>query len=839
VSLQQVYVDLDVALPARNEQDAVHGLELCLLGENNRERTALMTALTNLQANHIVLLGEPGSGKSTFINYLTYNLARIVSGDGTNHDFPSIFEDLWPMRLRLRDVAPHLAAKGHGNAGMVWDAVRADLVRNFGESAASKLFPYLQGRLMQKGIFLLDGLDEVPVANRGRECLIEAVQALLEQVPERRVLLTARPYAYVDPEWQLPGLPVLALKPFSTTQVNRFVQNWHLAMQPVMGWSPAEVNERNERLRIALRERHRLADLASRPLLLTLMTTLHTSWGRLPADRAELYEESVKLLLDRWQKAHSSYNPEHAESSSAITTKLYTDLSELRGALEELAYDAHVAQGKTVDRDHTPADISQDQVLAVLSRYLPRDVNPRSALPYLQNRVGLLVESHPKVYTFPHRSFQEYLAACFLAETKQDFGECLRDLVWDDMGWWREVFLLGLGKAKQGGIGNALNVLNTLVPSEPVDVMEPTCSHWRVAVLAGEGLLNLSPTNKTVQTPHYRALVRRVSRWLVLLIERGVLSASERAVAGDVLGQLGDLRFDSSFLYLPKTYQSIQEKYWGFIEVPAGPFVTKEGSKERQETIHYNYWMARYPITVAEYGSFVDDKGYEIRSYWSPVGWAWRTGEWDEQVENVGPRKWLKRRSVELRNRPMWWEKQQRHPNRPIVFVSWFEAVAYCAWLTEQLLSQDPSWLLGKDVDSLLLGARLPLVSEWEKAARGGDARCYPWGDEDWDAEKANIEESGISHASTVGLYPEGANPWGLHELSGNVWEWTNSRWAVESKKLIVCGGSWASARTDAHCSSRYSFFPSVAYFNIGFRVVIAPTKFQEIAPKTDSSSEL
>jgi len=847
IPLPDIYVDLDVVAPAQERGKNPRAWALQLARGEGKERTALLDALSQPAARRAVLLGDAGTGKTTFVNYLAYLLAADPDR------LPAPFRGLLLVRLVLREVAArHLPPQAtEGTAAMLWNALADDVASHLGKPLADKLLPYLQTRLLAEGGFiLLDGLDEVPEARQRREVLIEAVAKLTQVLPKNktRVLVTARPYAYADPRWQLAGFAELALAPFNEGQVDRFIERWYQAVRSALGWNPATAAGKGAELRAALRERAYLGDLASRPLLLTLMATLHSSWGKLPEDRADLYEETVKLLLSRWQRAREVRRPDgELEVEPSIAQALGMGEARLRAALESLAYAVHQRQRAQPEREDAPADITEADLLVAFKPLLG-EVAPDTLLGYLRDRAGLLVAREEGVYAFPHRTFQEYLAACHLAD-RPDFAVELKALACADPAWWREVCLLGIGKARRGGVGQAAGVVNVLLPAEPEDVADRCTAHWQLAVLAGLALTELRLREQAQGRDHYAALLRRARRWLVQLVEGGHLSARERAEAGDVLGQLGDPRFDPDFFHLPCRYRGQPEPRHGFIEIPPGPFVmgSQKGDEDAWEdefgnpaqlNIPYRYWIARYPVTVAQYAAFLAaGGGAEDAPWWTETGRAWRRGEWDSQVTEDWLKDWLKQRPRAERAVPMWWHYQESYPNRPVMGVSWFEAAAYCRWLDAQLRAYVPgtSEVPGTWVIPSGYCVRLPTEAEWEKAARAGDARRFPWGDAAWDENRANIERK-VGHASAVCSFPAGATPGGIHDLSGNVWEWTASlyrpypyraddgRNAPEAEgPRVVRGGSWNFSRRLARCAVRSGLAPDYFFLTrLGFRVVVS-----------------
>jgi formylglycine-generating enzyme required for sulfatase activity len=315
------------------------------------------------------------------------------------------------------------------------------------------------------------------------------------------------------------------------------------------------------------------------------------------------------------------------------------------------------------------------------------------------------------------------------------------------------------------------------------------------ALLAGQALTETAVLDKV--SPRNQKKLDRIKRWLIRILEGNQLRALERVNAGNALAVLGDPRFDPKNWYLPA------DSDFGFVGIPAGPFTMGSDENRDKQASNYempqhsvnlgNFRIARFPVTVAQYQYFAQETNRELNEDW---------------------------------------KQSNTLSNHPVVDVSWYNAVAYCEWLTRKV--REKGW------DGLV---RLPTEAEWEKAARGTDGRVYPWGDRP-DPEKANYYDTGIGSTSPVGCFTDGMSPYGLIDFAGNVSEWTSTIWGdafstadfeypyvsddgredfSSHSHRTLRGGSWryyARVCRVAHPNRRE---PDYLSDSIGFRLVFIP----------------
>ena len=554
--------------------------------DDEREQRRLSALAVLNGTSRMALLGDPGSGKSTFVNFLALCLAGEALGrpdanlealrapvptdedrgrDRDQAPEPQPWDRgyLLPARVILRE----LVARGLPASDRV-ELVSADTLCAFIAAelpAASAPFAEHLRREWHEvgGLLLLDGLDEVPEADARRVQVKRAVEQFADAFPKVVILVTSRTYAYQKQDWKLRDFTEAVLTPFERPQIRRFVERWYHFVGRVRQLTPEDIEGRTRLLSEAIFRNARLYELASRPLLLTLMASLH-AWrgGTLPEQRELLYHDAVELLLDQWERQKLQRGPDGQlkVEQPSLSEWLRVDPLAVREALNQLAFEVHRDQPSLVGT----ADIGQGRLVDALMA-LPRnpDLRPARLIEYLSHRAGLLEARGVGVYAFPHRTFQEYLAACYLTDD-DGFPETLVNLVLAEPSRWREVALLAGAKAARGTASAAWTLAEALCYTEPPGSGPgKVAEHWG-ALLAALTLIE----NKSLRrvTDRNQAKFDRIRNWLVQIMRQPVLWAVERVQAGDALAEFGDPRFDPERWYLPK------DELWGFVEIPEGSF---------------------------------------------------------------------------------------------------------------------------------------------------------------------------------------------------------------------------------------------------------------------------
>ncbi len=787
ITIDQVYVPLNTTraihvdengniLPNLELTDAPRSVELGV-------RTPLTAMEAADRARKLVLLGNPGSGKSTFVNFLTLCLTghRLDAEGGWSERMQA---QKWthgaplPVLVILRDFAQSIDPDAPPSAHVVWDYVVRQLERHNCADAGQALKVLLErGRLL----ILFDGLDEVP--QERRDFVRDAIDLFVQAAhPENRFIVTCRVLSYTVERYRIPDFEIETIAPLDEAQIDEFITTWYAALQALNSIDTPEAEKRVHELQQAIRENH-LEPIAENPMLLTVMALVHNHTGTLPRERARLYEECVELLLLRWRP----------NDARALIEILGIREDDLRRLVWEIAYDAH---DKQADREGA-ADIPEAAVLGIARRRLNDDMTKAAEFTqYVERRAGLLIgrgydEYGLRVFTFPHRTFQEYLAGCYVASDR--FNRKAAQLAKRGVNW-REALLLATGHL----------VFNKTDIATPLDAISLICpermalnddAEWRQVWLAAEMLQLVGVENAERDEEVGQEVLPRVRERLALLVGGGHLPPVERAEAGRLLAKLGDPRPGVSV-----RTDGLPDIAWSD-PIPAdtnGQTFTFGGGKDEQQiAIPYSYRIAKYPVTYAQYAAFVSSDGYTNKEYWTDAGWAWR-----EKEKALHP--------TALWNDPQW-----HIANHPVVGVTWYESYAFCRWLSAKT---------GQDI-------RLPTEAEWEKAARGKDGLIYPYGNT-FDPSKGNTSESGIGRTSAVGMFPGGASPYGAHDLSGNVWEWCQSKYAGQyhfpedndnngTDVRVLRGGSWDYSQDFARAAYRLNGYPNLWFNYFGFCVVV------------------
>jgi formylglycine-generating enzyme required for sulfatase activity/energy-coupling factor transporter ATP-binding protein EcfA2 len=802
LTLEDVYVSLQAMVtPKRNDRRRAKRADLP--EEQAQPQTVDMAQLLAL-GERLAIIGGPGSGKTTFLHIIASALAQaLLTGEmeevrrdlGVEKDLPlPIFVTLSDYN-RYRRQCEH-AANHDPRQGTLTAFISHSLIR---QEAALGLPTDFFERLLGQGkrcIVLLDGLDEV-ADERERMLVRQAVENLAANRGVGQMLVTSRTRAFQGRAMLAEEFRVAEVQPMTLEQAQALANRWCWAVydETRAGEQATRLQEAIANLE-AMRERRSEQPLIDSPLMVTIVAIVHYNDRRLPDERADLYARCVDVLLAE------SHKPESPATFDLVDWG--GNEREKRSLLSYLAF-CLMSAGEESGRSVDEAQI-RGWLRPRFARLRGEEETDAALDIFLQatSERGSLLDERGGRYQFIHLTFQEFLCAAHLVDTVRERDEIVRLLFEDGriaQSWWRETVLLTVGYMGMGSIDAPLTLVQTLathLAESPIRV----------------GAVEVATAAFLEQNGQDAATADLLRGRLVTLItgKEHPGSPQQRLAAGKALSRLGDprpgvgVRPDG-----PSTSSGQRLPDLDWVEIPEvdaqgrREFLYGEEGERRTES---TFWMARYPVTYAQFQTFVDaEDGLHDPRWWQGLA---RTDN-DDLAEQAFK----------------FW-------NHPRETVTWYQALAFCRWLSEKS-KEEPSLLPPEAQDG---GWRITLPTEWqwEKAARGHDGRTYPWGNE-YISGYANVDETEkkngphyLQQTSAVGLYPQGRSPYGILDLSGNVWEWCLNEYSNPERfqdegdeRRVVRGGSWVLAKEWAMASARLSRPLYFRDYDSGFRLVVVP----------------
>ncbi|MCC7155287.1 MAG: SUMF1/EgtB/PvdO family nonheme iron enzyme [Bryobacterales bacterium] len=764
--IEDLYVPLSTAAPADKGRS-----------EGGERRMELLEAVRH---RRLVIIGDPGAGKTTFLRRIANALATARLEGSSAAVLPEVeartaappvktgprrepAAQPFPIFIRVADLAEHIRKCSQrpdhpGPATRESPEWLIDFLRARSREHNHGLTPDFFPRLLNEGkcLVMLDGLDEA-AGHDERVSIAGLFQAATRAYPDCRFIVTTRPLAYQG-QATLENFDIARIEPLDESGVATFLGHWCGALFP---HSADQAARHLAELQAALAATPDIRRMASNPVMLTALAVVHWNERRLPQQRADLYE-SILTWLARAREG----KPGRVPADRCLT---------LLGVL------ALAMQMRDPER---VVQLPRREAAESLQSYF-EPVAEKSALDLALEFIeaeeadsGILI-SRGAEGRFWHLTFQEFLAARTIAGLPDNAQHQL--LLQNKRMYraeWRETALLlaGILCGKQGS-GKVDGLFRSSLDAA---VKEGSLlAAARAAGLLGAMVADLTPYAYTPADARYQEVLDK-TYGVFEPAARGI-PFQQRLEAAQAVGQVGDRRLGL-------------EKPGNWIEIPEGEFQMGSDLYAHSKPVHpvrlRAFKIARFPVTVEDYRVFVEGKGY------SELKW-WTAGGFDPK-----------------RTAPNAWDDQLRFPNRPVVRVTWYEAKAFCEWGKQHIP-----------------GLRLLTEAEWEYGARGTEGRKYAWGDDPPSSELANYG-GGPGHPTPVGLYPLGATPQtGILDLTGNVWEWVedwygdysagvaeNPTGPPKGSERVLRGGSWYDDAENLVAFNRNGYLADYGGVSIGFR---------------------
>jgi formylglycine-generating enzyme required for sulfatase activity len=760
-----------------------------------------------------IILGEPGCGKTTTLQKMAYEHALACLREQA---------DMLPFFVRL--------SQQHDETPFTF--LEKTWAQRTGTSFADAL---AAGRVL----LLLDGVNELPRDDRLPQRLYDWRVFAEEYGGGNKIVFSGREKDYAGHL----DLPRVLVRPLDDQRIVDYMRR-NQAEGLIEALEKASPDARR-----------RLQDLAQNPLHLNMLIHYYHANQANLENRGGLFKWFATALIAREKSRH----PENDPGDAPVEVRA--------AALAQLAF---AMQAKKLG---TVIPVDQAKTLTPASIPFKGKTYSVSAEELFQFARGARVfdTNLEDDIRFQHQLLHEYFAALELQrrfELDEDLGH-----------FWKTTRTVAEMPASAVGDWDPL-------PEPPSSGWEVTtilaCGLSRAPEKLIEAVRQINPAlaarcldEAGIEKP--AAVTASTRADLLADLYNPLIHLRARLQAGYLLGKIGDPRFEKQEI------DGVQVILPQVLAVPAGEYLigSNQGEKDTYENENPQHKVAveafslgKWPVTNAEFSCFISAGGYQHEAFWEgELSKRWLKGEdvaggqfkswletwkimqtWGdvrktlEQIGNYSPAQidnlvaiakmteeelkadLGKSLSKKSRSEPNYWnDPQYNNPSQPVVSITWFEARAYCAWLSA--VTGEPY--------------RLPTEAEWEAAARQSTIanpqsqianRTYPWGN-DWDTAKANTIEGRVMKPSPVGAYAcvGAVGPFGSEDQAGNVYNWTSSLYLpypydpakselteAEGERTLR-GGSWSLNGRYARCADRGWYAPGDFFGNyIGFRCVVS-----------------
>lgn len=802
--LRDVYVPITIqeGLTSKGGDEGGLSYEIDLTANAKRRQSAqhsvsVFEALNSSSA--IILLGAPGSGKSTLLKFIALTFA-----DRTAAEYGFRGKVTIPVLVPASSFGKQLERSPEISFRQFCNQ---HFSRTYGLPKGTEDFleeSFDQGACL----FLIDGLDEVqPEAMR--QLAFERIKSfiVLALHSGNLVVLTSRMTGYSSVNLDIGGVTEYSIRPLVGDALAEFFRKFYKALG-----SHEKGNESHsdaEELIDSISANTSVLELSQTPLLATILALLHRQGIVLPSRRIELYELYVKTLLTSWARVrnldgHRMDSFDEIEALRILAPLAFEMLND--GHLNGVTFESLVSRLRSIIKDRFRVDDNE------------ADKRASDFVRAILENTGILHEVGHRQYAFIHLTFLEYFACreiIFRSELNSDaianditnlavktsFHEAIR----------LAVSYIGIHLADQRV---CVRVLEALAGSSPLRNSDDSVIINSPAALAAFCLSDIGynaipdDTAESIQKAIDQSLALKMhpkARYecgKALDVFSVMGKADISSLQQDQLQRIpsGSIRVGSEPEEISALLEIVEavplqadlewvRDYWRMVLRSEGPSYEADVGA---------FSLARFPVTNLQYATFL----LENPDRQLP---AFRRGRLVGADTNFGVESiWRSRKPP------------AKLSNAPVVFVSWEDANAYCAWLSQK-------WQRN---------VRLPTEIEREYAARGGLRKLYPLGDS-WSDQCGFSSENQVPGLPAVGLIGHSMNAFGLSDLSGLVWEWTSTRWgdAFDGQKgsayqniedwRVVRGSAWDDPSFFARCASRGPNPPESATHYIGFRIAV------------------